>query len=198
MWNERYQNNEYVYGENPNDFLAKHAEVLSHSSHVLSLGEGEGRNAVFLAGLGHSVVGIDLSDVGLKKAQQLASDKAVIIETQQADITQYDLGQGKWDAIISIFFHLPSELRADVHKRMQASLKPGGIIILEAYRPEQLNYKTGGPPSANMMLTKEELSLDFKDMELLLLEDVERYIEEGTGHVGQSATVQLIAKKRGR
>lgn len=198
MWNERYQNSEYVYGEHPNDFLAQHAEKLAPSSHVLSLGEGEGRNAVFLAGLGHSVLGIDLSDVGLNKAQQLASDKGVIIETQQADITQYDLGQENWDAIVSIFFHLPSELRKDVHKRMQASLRPGGIILLEAYRPEQLSYKTGGPPSANMMLTKDELGLDFKDMELLHLENVERYIEEGTGHVGHSATVQMIAKKTGR
>lgn len=196
MWNERYQKDEYVFGEQPNDFIAAKAAVLTSNSHVLSLGEGEGRNAVFLAKLGHNVLGIDLSDVGLTKAHQLAQKNGVQIQTQQADITTYDMGNSRWDALVSVFFHLPSSLRKQVHQRMITAVKPGGIIILEAYRPEQLNYKTGGPPSSDMMPTLEELKQDFSEMELLHLESVERHIEEGEGHIGLSATVQMIAIKR--
>ena len=153
MWDKEYDREEYIYGKLPNDFLKSHFDSLPKGK-VLLLAEGEGRNTVFLAKLGYSVTAVDISSVGLKKAEKLAKENNVTIETICADLEVFDLGEDKWDGIVSIYCHLPPTLRQDLYNRIQLALKPSGVFLLEGYRPEQLGYKTGGPPVASMMISK--------------------------------------------
>lgn len=194
MWDEKYSAEHYVYGKEPNRFLADYAVELPPGD-VLCLAEGEGRNAVFLAELGFHVTAVDQSCVGIQKAQRLAAEKGVQIETVCADLAEYDLGEDRWDAIVSIFGHLPPAVRQQVFRSLHQALKPGGVLLLEAYTPDQLGRGTGGPKSADLMLTAETLRAEIPGLDLLYLEELEREVIEGTGHTGPAAVVQLIARK---
>ena len=194
-WNERYADSDYLFGTKPNDFLKSVAGRLAPSSQILCLADGEGRNGVYLATLGHQITAVDQSRVGLEKAKQLAEQKQVSIDTIEADLAEYDLGVESWDCIVSIFFHIPPEVRDRIYPRIISALKPGGILILESYTPEQLSYGTGGPPIADLMLTKAELERDFSEMKIEHLEQLERDVVEGSGHTGLASVVQLFARR---
>jgi len=194
MWDERYAVDEYVYGTEPNAFLAEHAGLLSGP--VLSVAEGEGRNAVFLASLGLDVLGVDGSAVGLAKARRLAAAKGVSIRTETADFAEYEPPPGSFGAVVSIFAHMPGGLRSRVHRLAELSLKPGGIILLEAYRKAQLGRGTGGPPDADMLMARADLEQDFPNCEVLLAQEIERDVVEGTFHTGPACVVQFIARKK--
>lgn len=194
MWDKRYSGEAFAYGTEPNDFIREQAGRLPVGD-TLSLGEGEGRNAVFLAGLGHSVSALDASEVGLAKAQAFAQKNGVEIETIHADLANYDLEANRWDVIVSVFCHLPPELRRKVHGQIVGALRPGGCLILEAYTPRQLEYKTGGPPNAAMMMDLESLHDELGGLEFEFEQEIVREIHEGALHDGRGATVQLIARK---
>ena len=131
MWNQRYSSDEFAYGTEPNTFLVENAKLLTGP--VLSLAEGEGRNAVFLASLGLDVLGVDGSEVGLEKAQKLAASKGVEIKTEIADLATYEPPVNFYGSVVSISAHLPSDVRRRLYPSVEQSLKLGGIILLEAY-----------------------------------------------------------------
>ncbi|XPF94680.1 class I SAM-dependent methyltransferase [Colwellia sp. RE-S-Sl-9] len=191
MWDKEYDREEYVYGKLPNDFLKSHYNSIPKGN-VLLLAEGEGRNAVFLAKLGYSVTAVDISSVGLKKAEKLAKENNVVIETICADLAVFDLGERKWDGIVSIYCHLPETLRQDLYKRIELAIKPSGVLLLEGYRPEQLTYKTGGPPLASMMISKETLIKELPHFSFSHLEALDRVVNEGINHHGLGAVIQAI------
>jgi len=193
-WDERYNGEDYLFGTEPNDFLVSVAPRLP-AGEVLCLADGEGRNGVYLAGLGHRVTSIDASRVALAKAGKLAARRQVSLDTICADLTRYDLGEDRWDCIVSIFFHMPSELRKPLHRRVARALRPGGFLVLEAYTPAQLQFRTGGPPVADYLMTLETLREDFADLDFLQAEEKERDVYEGRGHAGHAAVVQLLAQK---
>jgi len=195
MWDERYRQAALTYGAEPNDFLVEHVRVLRPGT-CLCLAEGQGRNAVWLASQGFSVTAVDQSDVGMARAQELAAERGVALVTEVADLAQFNLGNGNWDNIASIFGHLPSELRRDVHRRVVKALRPGGIFLLEAYTPQQLETSgTGGPPDADMLPTAEVLTAELAGLEVLLAQDIFRQVNEGEFHKGEGAVVQFIARK---
>ncbi|MBD3648123.1 MAG: class I SAM-dependent methyltransferase [Pseudomonadales bacterium] len=194
-WDERYQGDEYLFGTEPNDFLVEMAERVPGGSEVLCLADGEGRNGVYLAGLGHKVTSVDSSAMALAKAKKLALEKNVVLETVMADLTEHDLGEDRWDCIVSIFFHMPSEIRRQVHGKVERAIRPGGMLILEAYTPKQLEFRTGGPPMEDYLMTLAALREDFANLEFLHAEEKEREVYEGKGHAGHAAVVQLVAKK---
>ncbi|WP_432823373.1 SAM-dependent methyltransferase [Trichloromonas sp.] len=194
MWDQRYDTEEYVYGTQANDFLVSVSDRMSQGR-VLCLAEGEGRNAVFLAKQGHAVLAVDASAVGLKKARQLAAAQQVKIEIAAADLADFEIGQSSWDAIVSIFCHLPPALRREVHRKVVAGLRPGGLFILEAYTPKQLQFKTGGPPVAELMMTLEGLKEELAGLTFDHAAELERDIIEGRLHFGRGAVVQLVARK---
>src|ERR1044072_1355488 len=171
MWNERYASNEFAYGTEPNSFLVQNAKLLT--SPVLSLAEGEGRNAVFLASLGLDVLGIDSSDVGLAKAQKLAASKGLTIQTEVADLATYTPPADFFGSVISISAHLPSRLRDTFYPLVERSLKPGGIILLESYAKSQISRNTGGPKDVDMLLDVTELEQPFRNCELILNQEIE-------------------------
>jgi SAM-dependent methyltransferase len=195
MWDERYQQEALVYGEDPNDFLVQRVGEL-RPGNCLCLAEGQGRNAVWLAERGFAVTAVDQSAVGMKKAKELAAKRAVDLSTEVADLAQYDLGRESWDNIVSIFGHLPSGLRRDVHRRVIAALRPGGIFLLEAYTPDQLQTSgVGGPPDPDMLLTVDKLREELPDLEPLLSREIVRQVNEGDYHRGEGAVVQFIGRK---
>ena len=194
MWNERYSSDRYAYGMAANDFLVSMNDRLPVGK-ILCLAEGEGRNAVWLAEQGNEVTAVDASDIGLQKADRLAKARGVEITSVHADLADYDIGTQQWDAIISIFCHLPPALRPDVHRRCVAGLRDNGMILLEAYTPSQLEYKTGGPPVAEMMMDMRSLRSELNGLKFLHLQECVREIHEGEFHNGPGAVVQALARK---
>lgn len=194
MWDEEYSVDEYVYGTKPNDFLASMTDRMKRGR-VLCLAEGEGRNAVHLAKLGFAPVAVDSSAVGLAKAERLAIEGGVAIETVLADLADYTIGEDSWDSIISISCHLPPDLRRKVHGAIVAGLKKGGTLVLEAYTPRQLEFGTGGPPRAEMMMQLETLRDELAGLEILHGVELVRNVVEGINHTGKGAVVQVLAEK---
>lgn len=194
MWDKRYDIEEYAYGKQPNTFLKEKYAAIP-KGRVLSLAEGEGRNAVFLAQQGYTVTAIDSSQVGLEKAQKLADENGVSIELVHADLEDYDLGQSKWDGIVAIFCPLPSVVRAALYKKIALALKKGGVFFLEAYTPEQVNHGTGGGNSVDTMQSIATLRSELAGLTFTHLVELERDVVEGIYHTGKGAVVQAIAKR---
>lgn len=193
-WDVRYAGEAFMYGTAPNAFLREQMGLLPAGGRVLCLAEGEGRNAVFLAEHGFQVTGVDGSKVGLEKAQRLARERKVKLETVVADLRDFDLGVARWDAVVSIWCHVPPDLRASLHPRIVAALAPGAVFLLEHYHPRQLEYRTGGPPDAALLVTRSELEHDFSGLTVLHAFEGEREIQEGVGHAGKSFVTQFIAR----
>ncbi|MBG7067329.1 class I SAM-dependent methyltransferase [Pseudomonas aeruginosa] len=194
MWDERYAAEEYVYGTEPNAFLKEHAQRLAGP--VLNVAEGEGRNAVFLASLGLEVLGVDGSAVGLAKARRLAEAKGGSIDTLVVDLADYEPPAAAFGAVVSIFAHLPSRVRGRLNRLLERSLRPGGLFLLEAYRPEQLGRGTGGPADVDMLVSRAALEAELPECEVLLAREIEREVVEGRFHTGAACVVQFIARKR--
>jgi SAM-dependent methyltransferase len=198
FWDDRYGAAVgYLYGTEPSDFLAERYSALRPGGEVLCLADGEGRNGVFLATQGMKVTGVDSSAVGLEKAERLAAERGVSLSTVVADLATWELGDARWDSVVSIWAHLPAPIRSTLHPRIARALRPGGILLLEHYHPRQLGYGTGGPPDPTMMLTLDELDAAFPEWIRLHTFEGERIVVEGSGHGGKSFVTQAILKKPG-
>ena len=194
-WNERYQGSNFFYGEEPNDFLKSISAHFSPNSKILCLAEGEGRNAVYLARSGHLVTAVDQSTIGLQKCNELAKKFNVIVNTTEADLNDFRILENEWDVIVSIWCHLPSDLRRKVHQNSSLGLKKDGLFVLEAYTPDQLKFKTGGPDNVDMLMTQNIFQQEFSNMEIIQSVELVREIHEGQGHNGISSVLQAVAKK---
>lgn len=196
FWDARYAEQGFAYGEAPNDFVVEVEPLLPRAARVLCLAEGEGRNAVFLATRGHRVHAVDLSRVGLEKAERLAAARGVTITTEVADLARFEIAPASWDAIVAIWMHLPQPLRARVHADAVRGLRPGGALVIEAYRPEQLALGTGGPRELAMLVGPETLRTELEGLELERFEAIDRTIHEGPYHDGPSAVVRALGRRR--
>ena len=194
FWNKRYAGDDYLYGTEPNSFLVAQYKVLREP--VLSLSEGEGRNAVFLASRGLEVVCVDISAVALEKAKRLAKSRGVEITTIVCDLEDFEPEERRYGSVVSISAHLPSRVRHRLYPLIEQSLRPGGTIVLEAYSENQLSRDTGGPKDLDMLMTVDKLHREFPNCEPLLLRDIEREVSEGEGHTGMASVVQFIARRK--
>ncbi len=196
MWDERYSQDDYLFGTEPAAFLLAEAERLEAGQTALAVADGEGRNSVFLAQQGLSVTAMDSSPVGIDKARALAAERGVSIDFQLADLTAWDWNATAYDVVVGVFIQfLSPEQRPAVFEGMQRALKPGGLLLLHGYRPEQIEYGTGGPPLPDHLYTESMLVEAFGDLTIERLESYDATIEEGTGHVGMSALIDLVATK---
>ena len=161
----------------------------------LVLGDGEVRNGVYLASLGHQVVTVDMSSVGVEKSIKLARENRVNIDAQVGDLSIFDLGVARCSSIVSIFCHLPRSLRVDVQARIKTALRPGGTFVLEAYTKANIGRGVGGPQNDDMTVELSELEDQFASYKFLVNQTVERQIVEGKYHNGMSATTQFVAVK---
>jgi len=200
FWSARYRDagDNYLFGTAPNKFLAQQAARFSAGMTVLSVADGEGRNAVWLAEQGCSVTATEISPVALEKAARLARGRHAAVDFVQADILNWAWPVAEFDAVVGIFIQFAS---ADERPRqlagMKQSVKPGGLLLLHGYTPKQLEYRTGGPSAVEQLYTEALLREAFADWEILRLAEYEDTLEEGAAHSGRSALIDLVARKPG-
>ena len=197
FWNFRYAEPGYAYGTEPNAFLVSQKKYFKPGGKALAVADGEGRNGVWLAQQGLDVLSVDVSEVGLRKTRGLAADRGVAIHTEKADLTAWQWPEQQFDVVAAVFIHFPPEVRARMHRRMFEALKPGGVLIFEAFTPAQLNYKSGGPPVLEMLYTADMLRIDFTGGEILLIEELVTELAEGKYHHGPAAVVRLVLRRPG-
>jgi len=196
FWNTRYAAAGFAYGLAPNRFLSEQASRLPPGGRVLLPADGEGRNAVYLAKQGFAVTCFDQSEVGVEKAKALAEKNGVSITALAADALAFDYPPGHYDAVALIFAHLPPRVRCHLHAKTVETLKPGGLVILQAFSPEQLFYASGGPKDPTMLYSEATLRKDFAACaEILLLETTLETLDEGPSHQGEGAVISLLARK---
>ena len=195
FWDQRYAGEELVYGEAPNEFLAGMADRLPVRGQALDIGAGEGRNALFLASRGLDVLAVDQSAVGMRKAQRLARQRGLTLRTQAIDLNDFDPGPDSFDVVSSIFVHLPAALRGAVHRRVRSWLKPGGVFVLEAYAPDQIDRSTGGPKDPALLAPVEVIVAELDGLQIEHQAALVRNVSEGNFHTGEASVVQVLAWK---
>ncbi|MFN2261261.1 MAG: methyltransferase domain-containing protein [Psychroflexus sp.] len=197
FWNERFKQDEFVYGKLPNAFFAEQLAQIKTPGRLLLPLEGEGRNAVFAAKQGWTVNAFDASTEGRKKAKILAEQNQVKINYEIAKAEDFDLKTNTYDAVGLIYAHLNENIRTKFHHKIIEALKPGGILILEAFHPNQRleNYTSGGPKSLEMLYTPEILKQDFADLKVLISRTEKIDLSEGKHHKGKAFVTRFVAKK---
>jgi SAM-dependent methyltransferase len=193
-WDERYSAPGYAYGTAPNEFILAVSDYIPRGK-ILSLGEGEGRNAAYLASLGCLVTAVDSSVVGLRKAESLAAERNVAITAIVADLAEYRIKPEQWDGVISCYCHIPSAIRSSLHREVVMGLKPGGVFVLEAFTKEQLTYQSGGPRELDLLMSLDDLKHELSGLEFIRAVTLERDVREGTRHTGLASVVQILAVK---
>jgi SAM-dependent methyltransferase len=199
-WDERYSDPEFAYGKEPNDFFKTWLPTLEPGS-ILMPAEGEGRNGVFAARIGWKVTAFDLSIEGQSKALKLAEEHHVTLNYTVGDFEQLDFEPESFDAIGLIYAHFPGAKKAAFHHKLDGYLKPGGVIIFEAFSKRNLqlkqeNPKVGGPDDLNMLFSTTEIAADFNNYEILLLEEAEIELNEGKYHIGTGSVVRFVGRKK--
>lgn len=196
-WNARYSAPGYLFGSAPNRFLAANVHRLKRGWRALAIADGDGRNGVFLAERGLSVMSVDFSPVALEKANALARERGVVLETELADLTSWHWPQAAFDAVAAIFVQFfELDERGPLFENMKHTLKPGGLVLLEGYGLGQLRFGTGGPKTPEKLYTVALLREAFADFEILELREYKTELAEGSAHLGRSAVVDLVARKR--
>jgi SAM-dependent methyltransferase len=195
MWDDRYASAEYRFGTEPNRFLVECAQHLAPGGSVLSLGEGEGRNAVYLAGLGFDVTAVDSSAVGLSKARRLARERDVTLTTITADLNAYLIQPAAWDGIINFFCHMPSVERAALHQRVIAGLKPGAAYILEVFNPQQPQYGSGGPTDRDLLMSAADARRELAGLDLRIARELTRHRDDDDPDTPLVAVLQVLGIK---
>ena len=195
MWDKRFSTPEYVFGEEPNAFLVSQAALLG-KGHALALADGEGRNSVWLAQQGMQVDAFDFSAPAVAKAQALATKHQVSVNFNCCDWQSFDWPSAHYDLVAGIFFQFatPDE-RAELFEKINKSLKPGGLLIIQGYGKNQLQFNTGGPGKLEHLYDEALLLQAFNGYEVLSCETYETTIQEGAGHSGMSALVGFVARK---
>jgi cyclopropane fatty-acyl-phospholipid synthase-like methyltransferase len=197
IWNERYAGEDYHFGTEPNAFLVTQQQLLKPGMSCLAVADGEGRNGVWLAGRGLDVLSVDSSSVALDKARKLAQQRGVKLRFELADLATWIWGDSRFDVVAAIFIQsAPPGLREQMFAHIRRCLKPGGLLLLQGYTPRQLDYKTGGPSQAENLYTEPMLRDAFADMDILHLREHDDNINEGAGHSGMSALIDLVARRK--
>ncbi|MEC9199511.1 MAG: class I SAM-dependent methyltransferase [Pseudomonadota bacterium] len=196
MWEDRFATPDYVFGTEPSQFLKSQAHLLQAGQTALAIADGEGRNSVYMADLGLQVTAMDSAANGVAKARKLAQDKGVSVDFRQADLRGWDWSAGQYDVIAAIFFQFAEPaFRAQIFDGIEAALKPGGLLLLHGYEVRQLGFGTGGPKEADQLYTTQMLEERFGHWDVLSLRDYDAVLQEGQGHSGPSALVDLVARR---
>ncbi len=192
IWDQRFETSEFVYGIEPNAFLAAILDG-EPAGRLLLPAEGEGRNAVYAARRGWQVDAVDYSTAGRDKALALARQAGVTIDYTLADLTLWEPPAATYDLVALVYLHLPSAQRRDVHRRLAAAVKPGGSLILEAFSQAQLGNSSGGPQNLDMLYAVDDLQMDFGMLKIRSLVETTVSLDEGAGHQGRAQVIRLIA-----
>jgi SAM-dependent methyltransferase len=195
-WEGRYGVPEYIFGKEPNYFLASCKPLLPASGKALAVADGEARNGVWLAEQGLDVLSIDFSPSAQQKAEALAKERGVTIAFERTDVHSWRYPDATFDVVVEIFtqFSAPAE-RSRKWAGMRKTLKPGGLLILQGYTPKQLQYRTGGPSQIENLYTRAMLEEAFRGFRDVTIVEEEVDIHEGTSHGGMSAVINFTGWK---
>lgn len=197
FWDQNFSVAGFKYGTSPNAFLVEQARRLTPASDVLVPGDGEGRNSVWLAQQGHRVTAMDASSVGLQKAQTLATERGMVVNTVLGDLAEWAPEVASFDAVVLIYVHLPPAIRERAHRRLAAGLRPGGWLILECFHPEQVPRTSGGPKDVAMLYTPALVAADLAGLlEPVMAWDGETLLSEGPGHQGLAHVTRWVGRAR--
>ncbi|XOK64770.1 class I SAM-dependent methyltransferase [Paenibacillus elgii] len=196
VWHERFNSEEYYYGEEPNVFIQQQAFRLEQCSKVIAFAEGEGRNAVFLAKRNHEVTAIDYAESGLHKTKKLARKHGVDVHTRKLDLLAEDVPNEEYDAAIMVFGHFHKDDQAMILNKMKNAIKPEGIMMLEVYSKDQLKYGTGGPPDPDLLYDPQEILAWCEGHEVVHFFYGEQERVEGKAHTGLAHVIQLVLRKK--
>ena len=199
-WNERYSNEAYAYGQDPNDFLKQELKKISPAK-ILFPAEGEGRNALFAASLGWEVSAFDIAQEGKNKAMKLAQERGLKIDYQVGNLSELNYEPAQFDAIALIYAHFPAAIKSDLNIALSKLLKPGGVIVFEAFSKSHIEYnskneKVGGPKELDMLFSIEEIKNDFPEYTMALLEEKEIELQEGLFHNGTGSVIRFVGRKK--
>lgn len=194
FWDEKFSSTPNLYGEKPNQYLETELKKLPPGK-ILLPGEGEGRNALFAAGIDWKVTAIDQSQIAKKHALKKAHVLGLEIDYQTTDIRDFNFVPETYDVVALIYFHLPINIQTLIHQKLTGALKKGGRIIIEGFGKKQLNYNSGGPKDIQMLYNTNELKATFQ--EIIWEEEFDGILEldEGLGHKGPAHVVRLNGKK---
>ncbi len=195
FWNERYADNTFAYGKEPNQFLKENIHLLPNGN-ILFVAEGEGRNSVFAAKEGFQVSAFDYSESGKQKALALAQEHNVTVDYLVSDVLALPYEKESFDGLVLIFAHFPAEIRKHAHLKLLELLKPGGKILFEAFGKEQLNYTSGGPKDIDMLFSEEEVHNEFPAISFDSLSTEKIVLDEGLFHQGEGVVVRCIGTKK--
>lgn len=195
-WEGRYSAPEYIFGEEPNYFLAACKPLLPASGRALAVADGEGRNGVWLAQQGLDVVSLDFAPTGQAKAARLAAARRVRLSVEQGDVHTWAYPPAAFDVVVEIFtqFSDPAQ-RKQKWDGMKRTLKSGGLLIIQGYTPKQLEYGTGGPKELDHLYTREMLEKEFAGWKNMTIAEEELEMHEGPAHSGMSAVINFTARK---
>ncbi len=197
-WDTRFSSENYIFGKEPNVWLARHAAMLKPGGRALAVADGEGRNSVWLATQGLQVDAFDISPVGIEKAKKLAAQEQAEVNFSVSGVQDWSWKPAHYDVIAAIFVQFADpEMRAALFANMIASLKPGGLLLLQGYTPKQLEYKTGGPPLLSHLYTEPMLREAFASLNIMELDSYDEVLNEGTQHSGMSALIGMVATLAG-
>jgi cyclopropane fatty-acyl-phospholipid synthase-like methyltransferase len=195
-WQQRFAAPGYLFGTVPNEFLKSQGKLLRQGQSALAIADGEGRNGVFLAEQGLDVLSLDFSPQAQVKARDLAKQRGVSLRLEQADVLNWSWPAAAFDVVAAIFVQFATaEERPRFFGNIKKTLKPGGLLLIQGYRPKQLDYKTGGPSDVKRLYTRELLEEAFGDFSALDISEHDSVIQEGRGHAGISALIDLIGRK---
>ncbi|MED1559134.1 class I SAM-dependent methyltransferase [Bacillus paramycoides] len=195
FWDDRFKSDEYFYGEEPNTFIQEQAFRLANHNKVIAFAEGEGRNAVFLTRQGHEVIAIDYSEGGLEKTKKLAVKHNVKVHTKKVDLLADSLPANEFDAAIMVFGHFHTDNQRMILNKMIHTIKPGGLIMIEVYSKQQLNYGTGGPKDIDMLYDSIDILTWCEGHEVIHFFNGEQERIEGKGHTGLAHVIQVVIRK---
>jgi SAM-dependent methyltransferase len=194
-WDDRYEGGGFQFGEAPNRYLESLAPRLRPGMRALAVGDGEGRNGVWLAQRGLAVTALDWSPVGLDKSRALAEARGVALRTMVADAATWDYPAEVFDLVAWIFLHLPPGDRAAAAAGVVRSLAPGGLLAVECFSPAQHGRRSGGPKLPELLWTRAIAEEAFGTLEVLELLEGTVLLDEGPRHQGHAEVVRGLWRK---
>jgi len=195
FWNIRYNKEEYIYGKEPNKFFAECIRGLTPGKLLLPA-EGEGRNAVYAAGLGWDIYAFDFSEPARSKAMNLALENQVFLSYELSAWDDFEAPLDFFDVAAVCFLHLPSSDRRKFHDKLIQWVKPGGMIICEYFSQKQYGMISGGPQNLELLYSRKDIQNDFNSIHIQLLEEKKIDLREGKSHDGDAWVIRCIATKK--
>ena len=196
FWNAKFQTKDLIYGEAPNNFVKENIELLVNTKKVMCLGEGEGRNAIYLADKGMEVEALDISDIALKKLRRRAKESYLFIKTRHT-LFEYWQPDMHYDAVVCTYLHLPKHNQKMLFEKALMALNTNGYFIAELFSESQIHFSSGGPKNIALLYDLNDILDIVKTLPCKIIKLAQEVIvlNEGDKHVGRASVIRIILQK---